>query len=126
MINQAWIDEENQVLRQKLIGDTIIEEAPRYFPDVKKLLDKLPARYSIVDMSEADARKILNRNAREHITTYSSKVGYEKVAYVNIAPTLRMIAKILRNIAGRNKDDKNEIRFFKTDEEALSWLKGKK
>jgi len=127
MINEAWIDEENQILRQKLIGDSILEEAPEYFSVVKELLDKLPARYSMVDMSEADARKILNRKSRDYLVTYSSAVGYEKVAYINIAPSLRMVAKVLRKIAGRKHEDyKNEIGFFKNEEEALKWLKGEK
>ena len=124
MINEVWIDEENQELRQRLIDDAILTEAPEYFAEVKRLMDTLPRRYAIVDMDQADARKILNREAREHIVKYSTPVDYEKLAYINFSHSLRMIAKVINRLAANRYEDETEIGFFKTEEEAVAWLKG--
>lgn len=127
MINDVWIDEDRRISPQKLIGESILEEVRRYIPPVKKLLDKLPARYTIPDISEADGRKIVNRQARARIVQYSSRVGYGKVAYINISPALYMIAKVLRKIAGsKNEGCKNEIVLFNDEEDVKVWLKGDK
>jgi|GEM_PF-853626 len=124
MKNEVWIDEENQVLRQRLIGDAILTEAPEYFAEVKRLMDTLPRRFAIVDMAQADARKILNREAREHIVKYSTPVDYVKLAYINVSPSLRMIAKVINRLAVKSYEDTTEIGFFKNEEEALKWFNG--
>jgi len=123
MKNEVWLDEENKVVRQKLIDDAILEEAPEYFAEVSRLLDKLPQRHAIVDLSEAAASKILSRDAREHIVRYSAPVGYEKLAYIKASPPLRIMAKIMKVLALRKHEDDGEIAFFADEAKALVWLK---
>lgn len=123
MINKVWLDEKNQVLRQKLIGDALLTEAPEYFAQVSKLMARLPRRLAIVDLSEADARRILNRKAREYIARYSTPVRYERVAYINTAPSLRILAKIIKEVSTSKFYDQGEIEFFKSEDQALAWLK---
>ncbi|MBD3286600.1 hypothetical protein GF338_09720 [candidate division WOR-3 bacterium] len=123
MKNEVWLDEVNQVVRQKLIDDAILEEAPEYFQEVKRLLDSLPHRYAIVDLSEAATRTMLNREAREYIVTYSAPMRYERLAYIKASPPLRIMAKIMKALALRKHADDGEIAFFATEDEALQWLK---
>ncbi|MBD3286652.1 STAS/SEC14 domain-containing protein, partial [candidate division WOR-3 bacterium] len=46
--------------------------------------------------------------------------NYDKVAVVGASPGARMIAKVALAITGVSKIS----RFFKTEDEALAWLKG--
>ncbi|MBN2380565.1 hypothetical protein JXM67_12260 [candidate division WOR-3 bacterium] len=124
MLNEVWIDNDNQVLRQKLINDAILAEAPEYFTEVKRLIDTLPRRLAIVDLAKADESRLLKRESRKYIVKYSTTVGYKKLAYINVSPSLHIIAKVINNIVVKKSKDETELAIFDTEEQALDWLKG--
>jgi hypothetical protein len=66
--------------------------------------------------------KIENRETREAISSAMSTLGEHEVAFVGFSAATRMITKVLlkTGIAKFNGD------FFKTKEEAITWLKSKR
>jgi len=76
--------------------------------------------YSLIDLSEATSEPV-TKGTREAFKKYADSLVYKKVAVVGANPSTRMLAKIALAVAGKSKIAK----FFKTQEEALVWLKEK-
>lgn len=122
MKDQVRLDEENQLSRQKLPDDANLTEAPEYFVGIEKLIAKLPRRYAILDSADVDARKILCREAREYVVTCSTPDNFEETAYINVAPSLRIIAKVIKKIAVGKFNDQGKTAFFKHENSTVNCL----
>jgi hypothetical protein len=118
MKNQAYYDAEAGVMREKYIGDALIQEAPEHYERVAKLFEGKPHRCTIIDLSETK-NIMLNRKTRTMIAECVQRVQYDKIAFIGVTPLLRMLAKAMRikgNIAA-------PLEFFRTEADALTWLK---
>jgi hypothetical protein len=125
MINQVFYDEVNGVMREKYLGNALIDEAQSYFSHVAELFEGKSHRYTIIDLSEA-SDVLLKKNVRALLVKEGGRVNYEKIAYINVSPILRMAAKILHSMARiqNPNNHKTRINFFSEEEDAMSWLKG--
>jgi hypothetical protein len=86
---------------------------------IRTLLADAKNRYLIADMSEASG-KVIEKEARQVIKSRSDEIPLDKFAVIGASPSVRMIAKIVLSLLGRSDSSK----FFKTEGEALAWLKG--
>lgn len=122
MKHKIWYDEENEVLREKIIGSLTEEEVPEFLESVDAIFKNKEHCHAVIDLSEA-SNQIYTTGGRKKLAEGSAKLGYnEKVAFVGANPRVKMIAKVL--IAGTRFVGKPiASRFFDTDEEALSWLR---
>ena len=123
MKSDVWFDEKEGVVRMKIAGKISNEE---YRKVNRKMIDTISAEKrtrQIVDLTEAEAMNI-DRKTRKEIAEemHSSEVEGTKLAIIGASPMTRMLTKVI--LAMRKQ--KSETRFYKNEEEALTWLKGKK
>ncbi len=84
------------------------------------------APYKLADMIEGKAHLIIDLNNAGHQSSEARKIGQEafenenlgKIAYHGLHPVARVIASFLMGVS-----KKEDVRFFKTKEDALAWLK---
>jgi len=116
--HKARYDPYQKVLYLKVNGDY-------HGPDHRKFLnlyhivfkDMTMGRYALVDLNDATP---LDRKTRRAMKDEEEKLseGTDKMAFTGASPAIRMIAKLYMKFS-KNKD----VGFFKTEEEALRWLK---
>ncbi len=121
MKHKLWYDEENDVLREQIIGSLTEEDIPEFLAKVDELFKGREKCRAIIDLSQASGQ-IYDRKARKKLAEASNKMGYnEKVAFIGADYRVRMLARIL--IAGAQVLGKPiSSRFFNSEEEALAWL----
>jgi hypothetical protein len=118
---ETWYDEKHEVLYLKTFH-TMTEEDVREAMALSETKYKgIDIQYALVDMSEATAEPI-SKGARKAFKEHTGIMNYKKVAVVGANPAVRMLAKVALAVIGKSK----VTRFFKTEAEALAWLKGKK
>jgi hypothetical protein len=111
-------DPSRKVLYLKVNGDYHGQEH-REFLNLYKIVfrGKNRERFALVDLNDATP---LDRKTRRAMKDEEEKLseGTDKMAFTGASPAIRMIAKLYMKFS-KNKD----VGFFKTEEEALSWLK---
>jgi hypothetical protein len=117
MEHKAWYDEENDLLRVKVVGPYSTKDALAMGKFGQELLEGKPYRQLIVDLTASttmegrETRKIQNRILEE--------LGITDVAYVGAKAFVRVFAKVMMKLGSLDA----ATDFFKTDDEALRWLK---
>jgi hypothetical protein len=120
MVHEVFFDQENEVIVLKLNSDFHYVEVAQVLSEIGAALEGKRYRQGLVLMSEKHT--IENREAREAISNGMSKMQVSAVAFVGLSGATRMIAKVLLKTGmSKIKGD-----FFKTKEEAIEWLKGKR
>ena len=120
MEHKAWYDEENELLRVEAIGPYSTQDAITLGEIGQELLEGKPRRQLIVDlkgvttMESRETRTVQNRVLKE--------LGVTDVAYVGATAAVRIVAKVLMKLGSLD----TSTDFFKTDDEALNWLKNKR
>jgi len=118
---EVWYDEERGVLYLKTFH-TMTEEDVREVMALNETKYKgIDIQYALVDMSEAAAEPI-SKGTRKAFREHAAILNYKKMAVVGANPAARMLAKVALAVIGQSK----VTRFFKTEAEALGWLKGEK
>jgi len=64
------------------------------------------------DLGDNKTRKVMHK--------YIDRASWEKAGIIGASPISMMMAKIMMSILGKSK----KTRFFKSESEALVWLKG--
>lgn len=118
---KVWFDADAGVLYVKTFKTIDAEDIHRLMPEVEKSLEGRPHRYIIGDLSQ-NPSDLLTKEARQAFKRYTDTVNYDRIAVIGVNPITRMIVKIAVTIIGQS----GKTRFFKTETEALAWLKGKK
>jgi hypothetical protein len=103
----------------KIVGDYTKEDARETVKKTERLLGINPGMNVLADFSKSP-NLMLDRETRRIIQAVAPKFEFQKVALIGVSPVTRMIAKVILVILGQVK----ESRFFKTEEEARTWLKG--
>ena len=117
MEHKAWYDEENELLRVKVVGPYSTDDALAMGKFGQELLEGKPYRQLIVDLTASttmegrETRKIQNRILAE--------LGITDVAYVGAKAFVRVFAKVMMKLGSLDA----ATDFFKADDEALRWLK---
>lgn len=120
MEHKTWYDEENELLRLAVIGPYSTQEAIALRKSFHELLEGKPRRQLMVDLTEAG--KMESRETRKVQNDILKEAEITDVAYVGAAAATRMIAKVLMKLGSLNA----VTDFFKTDDQALSWLKNQR
>jgi hypothetical protein len=122
MKHKIWFDEENGVLREKIIGSLTKDDIPEFLSKVDEIFKNKKECHAIIDLSDA-SRQVYDKQARKMLAEGSTKLGYnEKVAFIGADYRVRMFARIL--ISGAKVLGKPiNSQFFETEEAALKWLK---
>lgn len=112
-------DSDSGAVVLKVVGDFTIEDATETFEKVKGLLVTNPTTCILADLSQSPNLTI-DRETRRKIQEAGLNLEFQKLAFVGVSPVTRMIAKVVLAVLSKIK----ESRFFNSEEEALSWLKG--
>ncbi len=117
---KLWFNEKHGVLYVQVLRTLTKNDIETIIPEIKINLEGKPHRYLLGDLSEQKTVDgILDKDARQALRDLASDASYEKIAVIGVRPMTRMIAKIGISVAGKG----DISRFFKTEDEALSWLK---
>lgn len=113
-------DEKDGVLRMTIPSDWQfdIRQASSFLDLIEEFYEGKEHRYLIVDVSRSPG-KSLSREFRMWMNEQASRIGFEKIGVIGISSFNRMIAKIAIATMGKSK----QTQFFKSDAEAVRWLK---
>jgi|GEM_PF-875961 len=114
-------DNENDILYLKLLGLVYAEDLPEFIPRYQKLLADKPRRYLLIDMVESVKMdpSTLNKEMRNAYKELLDQIDIDKAAIFGTTPAMRMVARIALALSKWS----NTTKFFKTEDEALGWLK---
>lgn len=115
---KAWFNEDNGVLYVKTFKTMDEKDVHDLMPRIEELFENRKPRLILGDLAENPSDP-LTKEARQAFKEYST-VDYDRIAVIGVNPFTRMIVKIAVKIVGQA----DKTRFFKTEEEALTWLKG--
>jgi len=119
---EIWVGESRFCLGE----DDILYETIVGKQDEKTVIAALEYHNKFKNMVEGKMKMLLDINKAGQVSSGARKIGKEtfedekvgKVAFVGFHPVARVIASFVMGVT-RKKD----MRFFKTKEEALAWLK---
>ncbi|NLI97711.1 STAS/SEC14 domain-containing protein [bacterium] len=115
MNHELFFDEENDMIVLRVRGDFAMDDAVRCSEFIDKTLKERGSFNVLVDLSEATPS--LDKEVRTMLKKQSQEDAVKKFAMVVTHPALRIIGKIATSSMSNSK-------IFKTEEEALRWLKG--
>lgn len=122
MKHRIWMDEENKVIRMKVVGDFSKEEMQDFFNKVELLYGKDDHRRTLCDASECYASEykgdLLDTETRVWLRNRAEEIDLGKIALLGLNPADRMRARMVAGILGKSED----TCFFRKEEEALAWL----
>jgi hypothetical protein len=111
-------DEKLGVLFIRVVKDV----SPEEFLEVNKLITSMPVEKRmriLIDASDAVMPK-WDRKMREAVLSGTSHTPPNtRTAVIGLSPALRVFSKVIINVAGKY----SETKFFKTEEEAIAWLR---
>lgn len=116
MEHKAWYDEENDLLRVKVIGHYSTQDAVDLGKIGQELLEGKSRRQLIVDLTESTTME--SRETRSVQNRVLKELGFTDVAYVGATAAVRIVAKVLMKLGSLNA----AVDFFKTEDKALGWL----
>ena len=120
MKHKVYYDEENKVLVLRVIGEYTIEDAEETTKVMEKITDEKGVQSFLADLTQTPPK--LDKKVRQLMREQSERYNLGKMALVITNPAVRMIGKIVISTMGSG----DSTGFFKTEEEALAWLKGEK
>ncbi|NLI97722.1 STAS/SEC14 domain-containing protein [bacterium] len=118
---EMWFDEKNGVLYVKTLAMLERADVEDIIPEVAEMLAGKEHRYILGDLAQ-NPSGLLTKDARTAFKENAENLQVDKIAIIGANPSIRMIAKIALTIMGKS----DIAKFFKTEEEALVWLKGAK
>ncbi|MBN2379307.1 STAS/SEC14 domain-containing protein [candidate division WOR-3 bacterium] len=95
------------------------DDARQIIDSVAELLEGKKHRYMVDDISRVSMTK-LDKETRAVFAKAGEKIQLEKIAMIGADPMTRMMSKVVVALTGEAKRTK----FFRTEQEALAWLKG--
>jgi hypothetical protein len=111
--------DEHEVLYLKINGELSAAEIEELMPIIRKAFDGKEHRRMLIDVTNNPA-KTLSKEVRDSFKNQDVS-NFEKAAIIGASPVTHMISKVVLAIIGSKKS-----KFFKTETEALVWLKGEK
>lgn len=111
-------DERLGVLFVRVVKDVSPDEFLEVNRKITSMLEEKRRRI-LIDASDAVIPR-WNRQMREAILKGTSVTSPNtRTAVIGLSPALRVFSKAIINVAGKY----SETKFFKTEDEALAWLK---
>jgi len=113
--NKLYLSEEN-ILYDTIVGDMTDEVAIATRDATYKLMDDVEGKLNVlIDINQTGKP---SKKARNIFKEFLGHEKWGKVAIFGMHPVARMVATF-----GIGVSNKKDVRFFKTKEEALVWLK---
>jgi len=120
MVHELSYDEENGIIVLTFKNHFLHSDVQPIISTIKKLLEGKPYRQGLVIMNSAYT--VENRETREDLSEGLTTLDVTEVAFVGLSAATRMIAKVLL----KTGMVKIKGEFFKSQEEAIKWLKSKR
>ncbi len=117
MKHEAYVDDANKVMVMRIKGDLTLDDAKKCLQTLVDRMGDGDPYPMLVDLSDAVPR--LDRDVRGYLKEEGKNRKISKQAFIVTNPAVRMISKIM--IATQSWAE--SVKFFKTDAEALAWLK---
>lgn len=114
----VFFDEKIDAVRMNFNGLFTQDDAGEFFPLTKKLCEGRKYCNILCDFKEGGAEVPKDKEYRQWLMRMYTEAGFDKIAIINAHPAMRMLAKIVLSAV---KSAKN-VKFFKSEEEALAWL----
>jgi len=115
---RVWFNDDKNVVYFKLYRPLTVEEVYEVQPMVQGLVKNLERRLVLIDLTEGST-DMVGREARQAFRETANPKDFDKIAVFGASAAVRMLAKVVIAITGVSKISQ----FFKTEEEALTWLK---
>ncbi len=114
--NRLHLDEDN-IIRITIVGELDEETQIRINDAGYKLMNTVEGKVNaLIDLNKAGKTLPGARKRQIEISEYEKTA---KVALFGLHPVARVVASFFMGVT-----KKKDIRFFKTEKEALAWLKG--
>lgn len=96
------------------------EDVPGIFAQMKLHFGNRKKRFLIANLADAPPQQY-SKEMRNLLAVEISEFPIHKISFVGANPALRIMAKFLLGVIGTTPP--MEAAFFKSEEEAVSWLK---
>jgi hypothetical protein len=116
---KVWYNEEVDALYIQTFERLTKDDVGGIMDRVNAELEGRQRRYVVVDLSEGSS-DMVDREARKAFKGIANPYDFEKLAVFGANPSVRMLAKVVLAITGVS----SKTRFFKTEAQAIRWLKG--
>ena len=117
--HRVYYDEENGVARIVHYDVICADDARQFLETLAILLEDKSLKLLLDDSTRVSASR-MDKETRKIFMGAGDALGVDRVAVFGADPMTRMMSKIIFTIAGKIDSTK----YFKTEEEALRWLKG--
>lgn len=118
---KVWYSDEAGALYIQTFDRLKKEDVADVMSAVYSEMEGKDQRYVIVDLSRGSS-DMVDKEARRAFRESARPQDFEKVAVFGASPAVRMLAKVILVVTGVW----DKTRFFKTESDALAWLKGEK
>jgi len=115
MKSEAWYDKEQGILFVQFAGNVSVED----FRELNAKLTAMPSEYrlrTLVDLSEL-SNPLWDKETRQMLASETTHTEGSKVALIGASPFIRVLARVF------TKREKDSAKFFKTEQDAIKWLK---
>ena len=117
MQHQIIDDQENALVRCKIVGNLSGPEADLMVNEFSEKLKDKPVRQGLFDLTNAGT--IEKREDRQNVTNMIRRGLFSQVAAVGGGAMTRIMAKIIHKMTNQEF----ELQFFENEEAAINWLK---
>ena len=116
--HKIYYDDENELVRIVHYDNVTADDARFIVNAVSQLLEGKQKRYMLDDATRMTLVK-MDKETRNEFSKAQEVARLDKIAMFGANPMTRMIAKVVGIVTG----NAGRSRFFRTEEEALHWLK---
>jgi hypothetical protein len=107
------------IVRATFIGDTDKDDALAYHKDLEQYMDKANEDNLFNLIIYVDQAGKFSAEARKSFSQLNDDPRMGRIAYLGANRFIRVITNFVQKASGRNN-----MRFFDSEEEAVSWLNG--
>jgi hypothetical protein len=115
---QIWIDEELQLIRQKLAGDLTEEDALRIINETTQCAVRLKNPRDIRILVDGREMHKGSPKARKLLSDQQKKADLTKLAFFGMHPVARTIVRFFNMATGMTK-----MQAFSDEKSAIEWLR---
>ena len=118
MRHKVWFDDDTGVLHLALVGAFTFEDGPYFMELARKCYADLEKHYLVCHFRDGGTEVPTDKEYRKWLMEQFNQIGFDKIAMLDASPGMRMLAKIVFTAVGKSR----QIRFVKSEKEALEWI----
>lgn len=124
MNQEIWFDEENEIIREEIMGSFVESDVAEYLARTREVLEGRMRHRVLVDFSRASRKLYDSRKVRNMLVAGTVNLGYadERVALLVTDPVIRMQARAM-TLGAKSRGKEVEVEWFPEEAEAIAWLK---